>query len=512
MIVVGGFRFGVEGAGSRNQACLLTRAAAAFTSLVTTNIALIRADVSKDLEAHADAGTHLIREDLNPLLINDYAIEAQPTTWFLAHAAAAAAAATCGISHQSLHSLASFVIHSDDINPQIDTVEDLQFDTAFTATTARDRFRSCVRSGTVRTSILVLSDTHLANPFPSAGPASASNLPHIDLLIHAGDLTMFGTPGEFDRALDMLAEIPAGVKVVIPGNHDLSLDKLWTERGKERTREWLGRNGGNVKVAGELGLEAWRRSEEMWFGDEGRARKEGVRMLREGRSVLELKNGAKAEGVSSAWEEVVAWKWAEAGCNCKADIYATPFTPEFYDWGFAYEKFDDRFNPPGEQLLDATNIAVNPVYTGPHETDTIDIMITHGPPYGLLDMSARGNIKVGCPHLLNALQHCRPRLHCFGHIHEGWGAALVDWSKAPTSSSAEPMTTHDFCRSWDNLSASSDFVQHVSVKPADAIATIGQDHIPRSGRDSLVVNAAIMDVEYRPVNRPWLIYLDLASA
>lgn len=38
-----------------------------------------------------------------------------------------------------------------------------------------------------------------------------------------------------------------------------------------------------------------------------------------------------------------------------------------------------------------------------------------------------GKERAGCPELFTAIANARPRLHCFGHIHEGWGARLVSW-------------------------------------------------------------------------------------
>ena len=64
-----------------------------------------------------------------------------------------------------------------------------------------------------------------------------------------------------------------------------------------------------------------------------------------------------------------------------------------------------------------------------------DILITHQPPYGMLDFA--GRTTYGCPDLLQAVLKIRPRYHLFGHIHDACGiqkskyttfvnAALVD--------------------------------------------------------------------------------------
>jgi hypothetical protein len=35
--------------------------------------------------------------------------------------------------------------------------------------------------------------------------------------------------------------------------------------------------------------------------------------------------------------------------------------------------------------------------------------------------------RAGCPDLFKAIAIARPAIHCFGHIHEGWGAKLAAW-------------------------------------------------------------------------------------
>ena len=50
-----------------------------------------------------------------------------------------------------------------------------------------------------------------------------------------------------------------------------------------------------------------------------------------------------------------------------------------------------------------------------------DVLITHGPPLGRGDMNS-GNQRTGCVTLMKEVQsRIKPRLHVFGHIHEGHG-------------------------------------------------------------------------------------------
>ena len=119
-------------------------------------------------------------------------------------------------------------------------------------------------------------------------------------------------------------------------------------------------------------------------------------------------------------------------------------------------------------------------------------MVTHGPPQGILDETSHGD-KVGCDNLLVAVKRCRPRLHCFGHIHEGWGAERHNWDQD----------------SIEKLQPSKGAVLEAGAAFVD-VSTRGEKPL-QFGRDTLFVNAAIMDVEYNPSNAPWVIDLDLLA-
>jgi len=56
-----------------------------------------------------------------------------------------------------------------------------------------------------------------------------------------------------------------------------------------------------------------------------------------------------------------------------------------------------------------------------HMPEDIDILLTHTPPYGYLDLTyhvgSQGWENVGCQELARRAQEVKPKLHCFGHIH-----------------------------------------------------------------------------------------------
>lgn len=53
--------------------------------------------------------------------------------------------------------------------------------------------------------------------------------------------------------------------------------------------------------------------------------------------------------------------------------------------------------------------------------DGIDVLITHGPPYGILDGDQAGSFHAGCRELHSAVERIRPKLHVFGHVHGAHG-------------------------------------------------------------------------------------------
>lgn len=164
-------------------------------------------------------------------------------------------------------------------------------------------------------------------------------------------------------------------------------------------------------------------------------------------------------------------------------VYSSPWQPEFYDWAFTYPRQVDRFNPSPLVVKDK---ATDPVPDHPG----IDIMLTHGPPNDILDETDRGE-KAGCDHLLRAVTRCKPRLHCFGHIHEGWGAGRIDWRtrKLEQVETIQPHVIDNRCAGVD--------VSEDGGKPL------------KWGQETLFVNASIMDVHYKPVNGPWAVDIDL---
>jgi predicted phosphodiesterase len=88
-------------------------------------------------------------------------------------------------------------------------------------------------------------------------------------------------------------------------------------------------------------------------------------------------------------------------------LYGSPWQPDFCNWAF---------NLPRGPLLAAKWQAI---------PDDTDILVTHGPPLDILDRNS-GDERTGCADLAHHVGRVRPRLHVFGHIHDGYGVVELD--------------------------------------------------------------------------------------
>ena len=85
-------------------------------------------------------------------------------------------------------------------------------------------------------------------------------------------------------------------------------------------------------------------------------------------------------------------------------IYGSPWQPWFYNWAFNLPR-----NGPG--LMSKWEAI-------PSDTD---ILITHGPPYGYLDIPGGQTVRVGCEVLRERVDEFKPKINVFGHIHGSAG-------------------------------------------------------------------------------------------
>ena len=89
------------------------------------------------------------------------------------------------------------------------------------------------------------------------------------------------------------------------------------------------------------------------------------------------------------------------------NFFGSPYTPRIENWAFMEQRRGERLRRIWNQIPNRT-----------------DVLITHGPPWGVLDIFEGENC--GCELLLERLaQHPVP-IHIFGHIHPGHGQVHLD--------------------------------------------------------------------------------------
>ena len=94
--------------------------------------------------------------------------------------------------------------------------------------------------------------------------------------------------------------------------------------------------------------------------------------------------------------------------GCK--IWGSPITPQFFQWAFNRKR--------GEAVRRHWELI-------PMDTN---ILITHGPPYRILDQTIYDQY-VGCKDLLLRVQEVAPQYHLFGHIHEAYGNVIQNGTR-----------------------------------------------------------------------------------
>lgn len=196
------------------------------------------------------------------------------------------------------------------------------------------------------------------------------NIPKGNVIIHAGDATGRGSLKELADFINWYGELDFSYKILIAGNHDFGFEK-------------------------EPALYAQM------------CKNSGIIYLNDSSAVI---------------------KDFDTGEDIR--IWGSPVQPEFGNWAFNRRITEEQ---PMRDLYHG--MYANP-YIKPHWDlipNDVDIVVTHGPPEGILDevisfSPLRGESveHVGCPHLLEAIKRTKPKLHVFGHIHDQHGIMYSD--------------------------------------------------------------------------------------
>ncbi|PKY02546.1 putative metallophosphoesterase domain-containing protein [Aspergillus campestris IBT 28561] len=305
---------------------------------------------------------------------------------------------------------------------------------------------------TIKTRILVISDTHGRDIIQCNESA--------DVAIHCGDLTRRSMLEEYESAITLLKRINAPLKLVIAGNHDFTLDPpAYQDKIREAER---------LQIIDPRVIELMHGTSAQvreLFDHADVREKSGIRLLDEGTHHFTLNNGASLT------------------------VYASPYTPCFGDWGFQYSS-DGRHD-----------FAIGDA----------DVVVTHGPPRGILDDNTLSDKLAGCEYLFEKIAHSRPLMHCFGHIHGGWGAKLVTWNE---TQSEKPSHLADIDHDKSTVIEDLASLKASGRRPYCLTGHSSDDANPlQHGAQTLFVNAAVESSgpDDLPVHPAWLVDLDLPA-
>lgn len=186
-------------------------------------------------------------------------------------------------------------------------------------------------------------------------------LPLGDVLIHAGDFTKTGLPQEIVDFNEFLKQQPHKYKILIAGNHDLTFDILNYPTILRRKAE---KNKPNFQLKEHISLKKFDPKE----------------LITE--AIYLEDSGVEINGVK---------------------FYGSPWSPEQSLTAFKLKR--------GSELREKWKKI----------PEKIDVLITHTPPYGILDLT-KTKKNAGCQDLREEVfQRIKPKIHIFGHIHDSHG-------------------------------------------------------------------------------------------
>lgn len=280
----------------------------------------------------------------------------------------------------------------------------------------------------------------------------------VDVVIHCGDLSDGGELESYQNTVELLSSIRAPLKLVIPGNHDLSLDEEYWSK--------------NCTAQGSL---IPSEAKEVWTGKE--AQEARIRLLENGTHEFDLENGGKLTVYANS---------------------ATPISSMSSDWAFGYKTNEDMYNPKGKGVSYATSISTP--QTELQDDAHVDIMMMHGPPKYELDTTSKRD-SIGCDHLFRAIRRVRPKIHAFDHVHNSYGAARISWKEQG------PLPEDDL--GIDDGISARNVVEGNTVNGVQLVDSLGSLRGIVRGMETLVVNAALMGDNGEVERVPWLVEIDL---
>ncbi|CAE7211056.1 MPPED1 [Symbiodinium sp. CCMP2456] len=254
--------------------------------------------------------------------------------------------------------------------------------------------------------IIVMSDTH--NTVRNA--AEAVRVPTGDVFIHCGDVTVDGTAREVCSFNEWLGLLPHQHRIVIAGNHDLILDPETYHANvamssKKRKAEHAQPDVRNVWSPPDL--------QELSRLDADQSR---LRALAEWRGQVRQRLLSNATAYLEGERTTLAIqldRGGNTGREVRLHIAGAPHTDVIAASSMRAFAVDEE-----RQLA---------VFCSCLDAGPLDVLITHGPPYGVLDRFL--GVHTGSKALVRALSSSSscgraPSFHVFGHVHKQKGVQL----------------------------------------------------------------------------------------
>ncbi|KAF8333430.1 Metallo-dependent phosphatase-like protein [Cantharellus anzutake] len=237
-------------------------------------------------------------------------------------------------------------------------------------------------------------------------------VPEGDVLLHSGDLSGHGRLEDLVITLDWLETLPHKIKIIIAGNHDLVLHKEWYEEHKHELK------------------------------------RKNCHMEDPDKAIAFVRSKAESKGIIYLEDELYKFRLDEG--RKEWSVWGSPWSRKFGNWAFGYAPLD------AEEIVS--------------RIQPCDILLTHGPPFNILDRTIFRDESVGCPTLANRLTSLKPRLHVFGHIHESHGAVLKVW-ESPESPSGKSSLRNSIASGTSRLRKS----LFTRLKSSQEATIVGQD-------------------------------------
>ena len=250
--------------------------------------------------------------------------------------------------------------------------------------------------------IVVMSDTH--NMVSTA--TDASRVPPGDVFIHCGDVTVDGTAREACTFNNWLGLLPHKHRIVIAGNHDLVFDPETYHANVAMSSK-----DRKAKHAASGAVEGWNLPEYMPSEDvDPDGRKQALSTWRCQVRQRLLSNATLYLEGEAAELAIQIERGANVGRTVHLHIAGAPHTDVIAMSSMRAFAVDEE-----RQLAVFSRCLEVP----------LDILITHGPPYGILDKFV--GTHTGSKALARALARCSPpsgrapSFHVFGHVHKQKG-------------------------------------------------------------------------------------------